>query len=375
MAAYPWGGSEELWWLSARELLSRGIKVSALYPRQRGWHSKLETLGLEGGEVTAYGCSSSRFNGWAGKVAGLVRGSESASPWPARGNWRKADLVVVSQGGISDGLSWLEYLAHLEIPYAIVVQANMVAGWPGDRQADRLRKLYGQARRVYFVSEDNARLFRIQVGYDRANIEVVWNPMNEETPRAPLPWPVVSEKLRLAMVGRVEPFAKAHDLALEAMADSRVRSLPVELEIFGSGPWEQTCSEVIRSMSLSSVKMSGVAKPSEIWQDRHVMLLPSRHEGKSLAMLEALWLGRPVVATAVAGAIEEVVDGRNGLLLREQTGTALADLIVQLWESRDLLPAMGRHSAEYLRGRMPPCPAVAMADVLVELTKEPCSSL
>jgi glycosyltransferase involved in cell wall biosynthesis len=61
-----------------------------------------------------------------------------------------------------------------------------------------------------------------------------------------------------------------------------------------------------------------------------VFVLPSRHEGMPLALLEAMDAGLPVVATRVVGSDEVVVDGETGLLVRPQDPPALVAAIARL---------------------------------------------
>ncbi len=370
MAAYPWGGSEELWQRAAISLKNSNHTVSAHYHVSRGWHTKMDELVRAGVSVHGYGLKNARLNGWAGALNAKLIGSKISAPYPAPGRWSDADLVVVSQGGISDGLSWLETLRIKKIPYVIVVQANAVASWPNDRQASLLRECYESATKVFFVSQDNLRLFRTQVAYTADNLEVAWNPLNTSTPSNPLPWPHCSnDRLKLAMVGRVEPFAKGQDLALEAFASSSIRDLPISLSIYGQGPWSSTCQRLIEQWSLDNVRMLGHATPNEIWQDHHALLLPSRHEGTSLAMLEALWLGRPVLSTHVAGAISEIIDDKNGYFIRESSAESVADTILKAWHLRSSLQAMGSYAATHIRHRMPHDPAENLAEKIMLLAQ------
>ena len=62
-----------------------------------------------------------------------------------------------------------------------------------------------------------------------------------------------------------------------------------------------------------------------------LFVLPSRSEGYSLALVEALRAGLPSISSAsVAGALELIVDGRNGLLFRREDDAALARILVDV---------------------------------------------
>jgi glycosyltransferase involved in cell wall biosynthesis len=73
-----------------------------------------------------------------------------------------------------------------------------------------------------------------------------------------------------------------------------------------------------------------------------VFVLPSRHEGMPLVLLEAMDAGLPVVATRVIGSEEVVADGETGLLVRPQDPAALAAAIGRLLEDPALRQRYGR---------------------------------
>ncbi|MEM9481570.1 MAG: glycosyltransferase family 4 protein [Verrucomicrobiota bacterium] len=373
MAKLPWAGSEELWFLAAEHLRKRGSRVTVSFPAMRGRAEQLNRLSDHDIEVRPFGARKALVRRLAKSffvfLGGRIGTGEIPFPRP-----RVADLgefVLVSQGAILDGLMWLEFLEEQKIPYAILCQANLEAQWPDDAIAARVRSAFGKARKVFFVSEENERLFRIQTGYELQNTSQVWNPLQPGTPADPLPWPQVNgDSLKLAMVGRVEPFAKGQDLVLEVLSMPKWKERSVKLTIYGNGPWADTLKLIVGNRGLTMIEDGGYASPAEIWKTHHALLLPSRHEGKSLAMLEALWLGRPVVATRLAGAPEEVVDGENGFLCEAPSVALLDEVLERAWKCRNDLPAMGERAAKRIRERMPEEPGVVLADEIAKLASE-----
>jgi glycosyltransferase involved in cell wall biosynthesis len=77
-----------------------------------------------------------------------------------------------------------------------------------------------------------------------------------------------------------------------------------------------------------------------------VMANPSDHEGLPLAILEAMSLGKPVVATAVGGVPSVIESGVNGLLVPAANPAALADSLLDLANDHELRARLGGQAGE-----------------------------
>jgi glycosyltransferase involved in cell wall biosynthesis len=76
-------------------------------------------------------------------------------------------------------------------------------------------------------------------------------------------------------------------------------------------------------------------------QAADIFVLPSIQEGLSLSALEAMALGKPVVACRVGGTPEVVVDGETGVLVSPGRPEELAGALEGLLEDPDRARAMG----------------------------------
>lgn len=84
----------------------------------------------------------------------------------------------------------------------------------------------------------------------------------------------------------------------------------------------------------------------EVLAHAHIVCLPSYREGLPKVLLEAAACGRALVATAVPGCREIVIDGHNGLLVPPRDAEALALAIGRLLDAPELRAKMGKHSRE-----------------------------
>ena len=74
----------------------------------------------------------------------------------------------------------------------------------------------------------------------------------------------------------------------------------------------------------------------------NVVVLPSWREGLPCSLMEAMSMGRPIVATDVPGCRDVVVDGKNGFLVPVRTPEALAKALESFLEDSALTARMGK---------------------------------
>ena len=80
-----------------------------------------------------------------------------------------------------------------------------------------------------------------------------------------------------------------------------------------------------------------------------VVVLPSRHEGMSQGLLEALAIGKPVVTTFGGGNTDLIVDGVHGLLVPPRDPEALGAALQRMLDHRDLRIAVAAAGRQRVR--------------------------
>jgi glycosyltransferase involved in cell wall biosynthesis len=89
----------------------------------------------------------------------------------------------------------------------------------------------------------------------------------------------------------------------------------------------------------------------QILADLDVFVLSSVSEGLSIATIEAMAAGRPVVVTRSGGPQEIIEDRRTGLLVPPGDASALASGICEVLASSELASALGRNAQMLVEGK------------------------
>ena len=170
-------------------------------------------------------------------------------------------------------------------------------------------------------------------------------------------WPGDSGPLRLACVARMDAAAKGQDLLLRILARPQWRERPIELNFFGEGVHELGLRRLTQMLQLNNVHFCGhISDIRAIWEQNHLLVLPSRFEGLPLALVEAMWCGRPAVVTDVGGNAELCLDGETGFVAPAATLSCFSRTLERAWERRKEWLNLGQAARARVENQIPKDP-------------------
>lgn len=157
------------------------------------------------------------------------------------------------------------------------------------------------------------------------------------------------EARTIGYVGQLRP-EKGHALLLRSFAELRRRHAAARLLLIGGGPLEPTLRALAGELDIADgVHFLGIRKDiPELLSAMDMFVLPSRTEGFSNVLLEAMASGLPIVASRVGGNPEALDDGGCGLLFesgREEALTAALDRVLSEPETARQLGEAGLRRA------------------------------
>ena len=157
--------------------------------------------------------------------------------------------------------------------------------------------------------------------------------------------PAISEAapvFTVALPGRFHR-QKGHAVLLEALKLLEGQEPGIQAFLFGEGPDEGALKKMTSALGIEdSVRFMGVVtNGAEAMKNMDAIVMPSLWEGMPNAVLEAMALAKPVIASRIPGMDELVQDGRTGLLFTPGNAAELARALSGLARDRKRAQAMG----------------------------------
>ena len=186
-------------------------------------------------------------------------------------------------------------------------------------------------------------------GVPKDKLVVIYNAVEPVDRVKPLPVPLKTP-VKAITVGRLVPWKRVDGL-IEAL-----REIPeLGLVIVGDGPERPRLERIVQELCISDrVYFAGQRSKTEtssLMAACDFFVLNSTYEGHPHAVLEAMALGLPVVATAVGGTPEVVRDGETGVLVPGRYG-ALGASLSALARDPALRRRLGRAARQWIGERL-----------------------
>lgn len=235
-------------------------------------------------------------------------------------------------------LKGLPYIAHIHLD----VDASGPLGFLLEPYKKRfLKRVLKSAAKIICLSEAQKKLIASKYALPLESIAVIPNGVAEtyftgkKTSENTVP--------HLLFVGRL---AAQKNLSLLIEAVSQMQA-SVFLDVVGEGELRENIEALIQKYKLQNVKLHGKKSGKELielYKSADIFVLPSLKEGVSLAMLEALAAGLPVVATDSPEIREILAD--CGVLIQDPTAINYAKALDALLSNKETFRNLSTLSAQ-----------------------------
>ncbi len=153
-------------------------------------------------------------------------------------------------------------------------------------------------------------------------------------------------------VGRLESI-KSYDLLIRAFGLLKKDTNDIKLCFVGSGSQEIFLKELVNSLGLSKkiIFMGNQTNPYSFYKFFDCFVISSKSEGLSIALLEAMAFGLPIISTKYSDRHDILENNINGLLVEPGNLLALKNAMQKIYEDKGLRVLMGKNNIELIEKR------------------------
>lgn len=197
--------------------------------------------------------------------------------------------------------------------------------------------IYRMADRVIAVSEEVKGIIQRRYGIKKEKIVVLKNGIvfDENTVNVEhfyKEFGLSKDNIKILMVGRLT-YQKAVEVLIKAASELHAQGMnKFQIYIVGEGEERPQLEKLIDKLKLTrQVKLLGIRNDVISlmkWSD--ILVIPSRFEGLSIAMVEAMACGLPIIASEAPGLAAYIQHKQNGLLFEIEDHKALAKCIIEV---------------------------------------------
>ena len=259
------------------------------------------------------------------------------------------DLGFAFAGVPAGALSYALSLTH-RLPYVLSLQGPDVPGFEERYEhlypvlTPIIRRIWRRAGAVTAISAEQAALARRTM----PELKLVTIPNGVDTEAFSPIGRKGHEEVNIVCAARLIERKGQHHL-LEALARLQGCSRrPVRVTLVGTGDAERTLRDLAARLRIAQAVTFAGYVPRERMPERYhsadLFVLPSQHEGMSIALLEAMASGLPVVVTQTGGTDELVTKGFNGDIVPWSDVEALTQALRNLVEDDRMRVRFGEES-------------------------------
>jgi len=351
-----WGGSETLWFETAKFLQKQGQEVITSVADDQISHQTIkERIGTF--EHTHFWANptlqcNNRVN-YKSRLLCKI-GIKQVNSFHSLQKMQP-DVICISQGGFADivhNTDLLEYILATDVPFVIINHSYSPSDLQNNHQRETLKKIYTKSKKVLFVSNNQKLEIERTLAFSTPNYGIVLNPIKFSASE-PSTFPSFESGVKFCILSSLETKWKGQDILLQTLSDEKWKSRDWRFEIFGSGSDSLYLQNLIAHYNLEEkVVLKGETSDVRLaFKDKHLILFPSRQDVVPLSMLEAMCCARPVLVTRIGGMPEWVNHGETGYISDAPTPFCLDKALEEAWTNKPVWSEMGLRSFQFVKNK------------------------
>ncbi len=181
-------------------------------------------------------------------------------------------------------------------------------------------KLYKKFNKIFVVSKEAKKRLIDQIPSVQTKAEVFMNliptSLIKEMAKENVNFDEAYKGIKVVTVGRLSK-EKGQDLAINVLFRLRKNGYDVRWYCIGDGNSKKEYEMLINKLDLKNdfLLLGSTPNPYPYIENADIYVQTSRHEGYCLTLAEAKCLNKPIITTNFTGAIEQITDGSNGLIV------------------------------------------------------------
>lgn len=155
--------------------------------------------------------------------------------------------------------------------------------------------------------------------------------------------------LKLITIGRLTP-EKNQRILLSVVTDLIQAGIPFHLDILGEGKERINLEKLSKKLGIADhISFQGYqTNPAEWLNNADIFILPSKWEGVSLALLEAMAMALPVIATNRGGTIEVIQPEQTGILVSPDNPQEIIQAVQRLYLNPQYRQTLGNNARKFI---------------------------
>ena len=203
---------------------------------------------------------------------------------------------------------------------------------------------------IVLVSEDSKHAFDQCFPELSTCTRVIENILSTEyvktMSKEPVDFKIESNRINLVTTCRITFESKALDRALGVIKRIKQEEHPFNLKwyIIGDGEDYSNLKDWINKFNLQNdiILLGSKINPYPYLKDMSMFFLPSRREGKPMAVTEAFMMGLPALVTEYSSAREQIRDGVDGIIV-ENSEQGIYDGLIRIIEHPEIITKLKKN--------------------------------